>query len=48
MDKHFWILELGKIFSRNKNNYETKANDILISFKRILDNSTKNTLRLKK
>lgn len=46
-DKHFWIIELGKIFSRNKNNYESKALDILTSFKRILDNSTKETLRLK-
>lgn len=46
-DKDYWKLEMGKIFSRNKNNYESKANDILISFKRILDNSTKSTLRLK-
>lgn len=43
----FWVIELGKIFSRNKNNYEQKAKDILISFKRILDNSTRKTLRLK-
>jgi len=47
MDIDFWLLEVGKVFSRNKNNYLSKAKDILISFKRILDNSTKNTLRLK-
>jgi len=47
MDKEYWKLEIGKVFSRNKNNYESKANDILLSFKRILDNSTQSTLRLK-
>jgi len=47
MDQDFWKLEMGKVFSRNKNNYESKANDILISFRRILDNSTQSTLRLK-
>lgn len=46
-DKNNWVLELGKLFSRNKNNYESKALDILTSFKRILDNSTRNNLRLK-
>lgn len=47
MDHQYWITSFGKIFSRNKNKYDDKAKDIIISFRRILDNSTKETLRLK-
>jgi hypothetical protein len=47
VDNRFWKIELGRVFSRNKNSYESKADDILTSYKRILDNSTKNTLRLR-
>jgi hypothetical protein len=46
-DKKYWISTLGSIFSRNKNSYDSKAADILVSFKRILDSSTKKALRLK-
>lgn len=42
-----WKIMLGRIFSINRNNYLNKANDILISFKRILDTNTKKFLRLK-
>jgi len=47
LNKDYWLTFLGSTFSRNKNNYEKKADDILISFKRILDDSTKKSLRLK-
>lgn len=42
-----WITLLGKYFSKNKNSYESKAKDILISFKRILDDGTRRSLKLK-
>lgn len=46
-DKAFWIEELGKNFTRNKNSFSDKGHDILTSFKRILDDSTKANLRIK-
>jgi hypothetical protein len=46
-DREYWKADFGRFFSRNKNSYIGKADDIIISFRRILDNSSKKNLRLK-
>jgi hypothetical protein len=39
-----WQKRLGKYFTQNTNNYEEKANKIIISLERILDNRTRKNL----
>jgi hypothetical protein len=48
-DKQQWTIKLGKYFTSNKNldAIENKGKDILISFKRILDDGTRRNLKLK-
>jgi len=43
---NYWEKKLGTIYTKNVNVQTEKAQKILISFGRILDNSTKKTLRL--
>ena len=45
-DHEYWIYELGKKFKQNKLQQKEKADDIMLSFKRILDGRTKRILPL--
>lgn len=47
-DKDFWITKLGSIFTTNTKNQLAKGHNVLVSFSRILDDITKDTLRLDK
>jgi hypothetical protein len=46
MDIDFWKPQLGKVFTKNKNKQNSKGTDLLISYKRIYDDSTKNNINL--
>ena len=43
-DKDFWVVKLGSIYTKNTNNQKTKAETVILSFKRILDERTKKNL----
>jgi len=42
----YWKVKLGSIFTKNNNNQFEKAETVLLSFKRILDDRTKKNLRI--
>lgn len=42
----YWMLKLGAIYTKNVNNQFEKAETVLISFRRILDNRTRKNLRI--
>ena len=43
-DQDYWMIKLGSIFTKNTNNQYAKAENIILSFKRILDERTKKNL----
>lgn len=45
-DTEYWLIKLGGVFTKNTNNQLNKAETVLLSFKRILDNRTKKNLLL--
>ena len=45
-DEEYWKSKLGSIFTKNANNQISKADSVLLSFRRILDNRTKKNLRI--
>lgn len=45
---NYWVSKLGSLYTTNTKNYFNKGNNVLVSFKRILDDITKKTLRLDK
>ena len=45
-DINYWKVKLGSCFTTNTNNMETKADSVLVSFKRILDDRTRKNLRI--
>lgn len=45
-DTDYWKAKLGGIFTKNANNQLEKAETVLLSFKRILDDRTKKNLRI--
>ena len=47
-DTDFWLLRLGSLFTSNTKNQINKGFNVLVSFERILDNITRDTLRLDK
>ena len=47
-DIEFWLAKLGSIFTTNTKNWISKGENVLVSFSRILDDITKDTLRLDK
>ena len=47
-DMNFWVTRLGSIFTTNTKNQLSKGYNVLVSFSRILDDITRDTLRLDK
>lgn len=45
-DPEYWKIKLGAIFTKNTHNQLEKAETVLLSFNRILDNRTKKNLRI--
>jgi len=43
-DQDYWMVKLGSIYTKNTNNQRNKAETVLMSFKRILDERTKKNL----
>ncbi len=47
-DIDYWVVKLGSLFTKNTKTQLTKGNNVLVSFNRILDDITRDTLRLDK
>lgn len=45
-EEEYWKTKLGGIFTKNANNQIAKADSVLLSFRRILDDRTKKNLRI--
>ena len=45
-DLTHWKIKLGSLYTKNQNNQEEKADSVLLSFKRILDDTTKKSLKI--
>jgi hypothetical protein len=45
-DLDYWKIKLGAVYTKNPNNQLEKAESVLLSFRRILDETTKNNLKI--
>ena len=47
-DRDYWISKLGQLFTTNTKNFNSKGLNVLVSFDRVLDDITRDTLRIDK